>query len=324
LLAEVSEDRLRRLIYLLILTGVLAATRAMILYVQGAGSVGTYTEGAVRIMSVSVNCMLVSLAVSISFAATGTRPWLFLLASLSLAAGLVVTFQRAALLGVLGALVALFASLRGAQRWRFVTGAFGVTCLAGVAIGMGEVADIDTNIVSATLTRVESIAQFREDVSAGHRLREWNRAWDMIRQHPIVGNGLGAEVVFDSPMYDEVHRRMGFRSHDVYMHNSYLWLLVKTGLVGLLLVCGLLWLAVQKVVLSVRTPGLRVPANLVIGLGSALAAQLVVAFFGPMLNVDDAVPFSVLIIGGLLGLGALSSLGQSKLVTGSAGVGFTG
>ena len=128
--------------------------------------------------------------------------------------------------------------------------------------------------------------------------REWSAALDIVRRHPLTGGGLGTRVGFYSPMYGEVSHRMGYWSSDIYMHNSYMWMLTKMGLVGLGCFLALLAAAVREVLLHGRRAR-ALPRTLLAGLLATLVLFVICSFFGPIFNVDESSGIVAFTIGSL-------------------------
>jgi O-antigen ligase len=63
------------------------------------------------------------------------------------------------------------------------------------------------------------------DPSLVNRYIEWNSVWETIRQAPIIGYGYGAT-------YFDYNWILGYSYHYGFTHNGYLYLLLKSGLVG--------------------------------------------------------------------------------------------
>ena len=146
------------------------------------------------------------------------------------------------------------------------------------------------NPIVALERRITSISDYKEDASAQHRLIEWRSALKSIRSNPILGNGLGFQLKFYSPMYSEEDKKEGFESRDFYIHNSYVWVATKMGIIGLAL---FIIIIVSIVRAGIRQSLVRTgdEKDLMIGLTACLIALCVVSFFGPMFNVDNLAPF---------------------------------
>jgi probable O-glycosylation ligase (exosortase A-associated) len=81
-------------------------------------------------------------------------------------------------------------------------------------------------------TRVDSIANYAEDVSAQGRINAWGFAWNLALEHPIKGGGYG---VFNREAFLR-YAPDGERYHD--SHSIYFEILGEQGFVGLALFLG--------------------------------------------------------------------------------------
>lgn len=63
------------------------------------------------------------------------------------------------------------------------------------------------------------------DPSLVNRYIEWNSVWETIRQAPIIGYGYGAT-------YFDYNWILGYSYHYGFTHNGYLYLMLKSGIVG--------------------------------------------------------------------------------------------
>ncbi|MCX5701465.1 MAG: O-antigen ligase family protein [Candidatus Omnitrophica bacterium] len=68
-----------------------------------------------------------------------------------------------------------------------------------------------------------------KDVAVQYRLSEFSYAFKMFLSHPIFGTGLGSRIIFLKPKSQEMEVAL-------FLHNSFLWFLVKSGVVGTLLI----------------------------------------------------------------------------------------
>ena len=144
---------------------------------------------------------------------------------------------------------------------------------------------------------MSSISSYESDVSALHRLEEWKASLKMIRQHPVIGNGLGSKVYFYSPLYSKDNRRLGYQSDDFYIHNSFIWVAVKTGLVGTLLFITFLSIVCRDTLsLLLRSPPGEQRSTITL-LASFLAAITISSIFGPMLTSDLVSPLVAFTVG---------------------------
>lgn len=298
--SELGRADVRRLLYVVLGCVALLSLKALTLYALDIGTPALYAGGELRVMTVEFAYLVIGSLLCLGFMSGdegATRPWLGALWWVSMAA-LTVTFYRTAVFGLLaGVSVLLLLSSRSARR---VVGRF--LAVGGTAAGVAAAALITTvprarDFADAVYDRVASVAHFGEDVSAQHRLGEWRAAIEAIAAHPIEGNGLGTHVEFYSPEYNQRTTRMGFWSSNVYMHNNYLWLLMKTGAIGFALFASLVGSALIPAVRALRDRPPVSDAGVLVTMLACFAALIVMAVFGPMLTTDLLTPFVVLGLG---------------------------
>ncbi|MBN2208441.1 MAG: tetratricopeptide repeat protein [Candidatus Coatesbacteria bacterium] len=119
------------------------------------------------------------------------------------------------------------------------------------------------------------------DAPIAFRLKVWEGALHLLKQHPLLGVGCGAfSVYYPSVRLPEEHRIAGAGVSVRSPHNDYIKLLTESGLVGFAasfyLLCAVAW------PLLVRLRGRRSPSGIpvmTVGAASAIAATLVHAFF---------------------------------------------
>lgn len=149
-----------------------------------------------------------------------------------LIAGVIVTFGRGVWLASLVAVLILAYNLRG---WRGV----GRMILLGGAmliIAVGALSIYKPNVAAATLDRFLSTGRegVQRNTTLGWRLEEANFAVATIAKYPVFGTGMGVP-------YKPVSRMNGVTVTDQdvflarYIHNSYLGLWLKFGVLGPLL-----------------------------------------------------------------------------------------
>ncbi len=99
-----------------------------------------------------------------------------------------------------------------------------IFALVVIAATAGVMQMIGVSLQSSFVERTKSISLTDVDLSIAQRLFEWNTAWNAFRAHPILGAGLGHLFTFYLPTFKWFTYN--------YCHNSYLYVLSKTGLVG--------------------------------------------------------------------------------------------
>jgi O-antigen ligase len=196
----------------------------------------------------------------------------------AVALGLVLTFvsySRGFLLalGVAGVLLLLMLAptlWRAKVRVLAVVGMVGFAALAAVVI----VNFLQPNAVDSLQTSVNTYAArvlngldpsvIQVDASALWRVRESQAALHSIAAHPVIGTGFG--VRYRPLLPGEIF--VGSYGQ-TYIHNAYLWLLVKVGLLGTAFVACL---AAALAVHCIRLVMLKVPAGpVLLALGCGIA-----------------------------------------------------
>ncbi|MGH2638585.1 MAG: O-antigen ligase family protein, partial [Rhabdochlamydiaceae bacterium] len=138
------------------------------------------------------------------------------------------------------------------------------------------------------LGRLLTTEHFTSDLSLRMRFSEWRGEWHAITQSPILGHGFGAS--FRS--FDIVHYYHVWLS---FSHNSYLYIIFKTGFIG-----GILFLIPTAIILYkglrlVRSPHLSSRARMV--LRAVVASTIVIlfgAFTGPTFDSKTAIAWLAL------------------------------
>jgi len=200
--------------------------------------------------------------------------------------GLVLTQFRAYYLAFGLAAGVAFLLLDGGRRRRLV-GAVLLALVGIVGVAAVLVGDLLMVFVVGVIDRMLTIGSAStQDLSLLNRFLEYERAWELIWQSPVVGHGIGAEFGF----YDAVYSATWVKG---FIHNAYLQLWYKLGAVGLgvfLYLCALT--AVRGFRAHRRAPadqdraaGLFLLAMLC---GLALAALVTVLF-----NTDTTFPLAL-------------------------------
>jgi O-antigen ligase len=290
LLLEHAPGRGWRLTQVLLLVGAVAAARALFLYAIGAGEAASYVEGQ-RVRNVAAELVVMALLIQLALILERHDDrWLLVLLSLLAMAGLTVTLYRSVMLGLAAAVVMVVLLARPAVRWRIAV-VLPVIVVAAGLVGLLRPGGTGDSGLLALTERAASISDYDEDVSAQHRFREWKAAAAMVRESPVLGHGPGVRVRFYSPMYGD--GRWGFWSENAYIHNAYLFTLVKFGGIGLILLFGAVSLVLARAVRATRRAGRGDRRAVLGGLAAALVSSLTIGLFGPQFTTDDGVPAAV-------------------------------
>jgi hypothetical protein len=258
---------------------------------QGQGMAVGYVEAGVSRFPAPDDVFLMSSVMAASFLVVWTssrsRPkWLWALLVISLL-GLVLSFVRGNWVAFVASLFYLLLVLRVRERLRLVAGVLVLACLltAGMAV-------VRPALLASVVTRALAVTAV-QDRNVQWRLLENKAVETQIAQSPWVGNGLGKDYLFDWSRYGVAPY------YKTYIHNDYLWLVHRLGLVGL----GLyLWLAIAYLVPWMRyrktlprdDPWLL---GLVYGGRAMFFALLVNSITSPRLSAKLAVTVLALVMG---------------------------
>jgi O-antigen ligase len=275
------------------------------LYVTGSGSEATFSSGSLRITEVTfLGPMLGSIWAIILLPHVrriGHRVAVVLVAGISLTA-LFFTLQRGAWLALFVGIMAAAALMTPRRRARLLAGLAMVAAIGAVGVTAFNAASSAAvaNPFESGLQRLQSVGAYSVDVSALHREAESAEAVRQIRHHPLTGLGMGGSISFYSPMYNSSTGQPGLLVTTQYLHNSYTWISIKTGLVGLLALVTLVLTTVARGILVARRSG---PSGadrvLAMGFVATLGALVAASFTGPHLTSDPVVPYIALVIAGI-------------------------
>jgi len=153
-----------------------------------------------------------------------TQAWLLLPLIVMMALALALTFSRGFWVSAALALLVLFVLARGRERRRLTLATVlgGAAGLFAMGIFLGKAG---SSVLTALFNRVVSVRGAMVDLSFMNRVVESQAAVDGILKNPILGHGVGS-----------VLSRYNILDHEtttnLYIHNGYLYLIYKVGIVG--------------------------------------------------------------------------------------------
>ena len=133
---------------------------------------------------------------------------------------------------------------------------FSRRAILGFAAGL--VALAAASVLAAWLAAPDQLMEAVERAGSDRlRMQLWSMSWPIFQDAPLLGHGLASvpHVFLELGLVASEKSRLFFFNH---MHNQYLDMLVKTGLVGTVLFYGPLATAVVAALTFVRVPGERV------------------------------------------------------------------
>lgn len=146
-----------------------------------------------------------------------------------------LTYERTFWVGTVVAMA--FVAIRSGHGPRTRALLWGPAIVFVVLAGMATLAP---GALGAAQERLLSLAQYASDSSIRYRLVESEHVLDQIRARPVLGSGLGAEIVWSRPWHGVPARAYH------YTHNGYLWVGWKLGLPAALLLFGTLFAAIVR------------------------------------------------------------------------------
>jgi len=151
--------------------------------------------------------------------------WVVLVNLLGL--GLIVTFTRGAWFAAFAGMLLFFFITRA---HRLMMGALTLTVLFALVLGGGLLV-AKPHLIGAVEERLFSVEEEGgKGTSVGYRLNENKQALRAIAHNPVLGVGIGGEY----KKYSGTHGREVHEGEFTYIHNSYLGLAVKLGLLAII------------------------------------------------------------------------------------------
>ncbi len=205
------------------------------------------------------------------------------------AAGLVAIFSRGIWAGLVLGLFLLLVFCR--NRLASVVKVSSILAILGASLVLMAY-PIFPRQVEAVFGRLASISEEGgKGTSMGARFDENQQALKSIVENPVLGLGHGGEYKKTSA---QVSR--GFVNEITFIHNSYLWVAIKLGLLGIV---SILFLVAKYIKISFRLRSSKDPTKRAIGTASActLATWLTAGIIAPVwAQASDLVAFSALLV----------------------------
>jgi hypothetical protein len=288
IISEFDINKVKRIIHIIIIASTVISIKALIYYQLGIGEPATYTGNDIRIMSVEFSYILFSFLLCICLYIE-TNKHILLGPLVITLIGLVTTFQRSAFVGLAVGVLAIIIIAKHYSTIFTLSVFLFMACV--FTYGYMNMSTEPTGMFQALTDRLVSISSYRSDLSAQHRFQEWKAAIKDIELHPVIGNGLGYVITFYSPMYSPDEHKYGFLSENIYVHNSYVWVCLKMGIIGVILFLSMILAFMKYGWMSIGVYRNRSGYGYVLGLVTSVVSLSVVSFFGPMFNVDNVSPF---------------------------------
>jgi O-antigen ligase len=214
-----------------------------------------------------------------------------LIALATMAAGLLFTFTRAMWMGTIAGIVTMLFIGHGLER-RGMMRIF-VAFSASVAVlllVLGLVSTESENYMKPYVDRFLSTfnaESYGPESTIGARLTEVDAAWDRFVEHPWLGIGIGGsysqELKWNNDLY--THEWRGI----THIHNGYMLLLCKTGLIGLMSFVLMVTMFFRRAWFISRLLSDPVDRALVLGVIGSTVSCLVATMLQPSIAVAATV-----------------------------------
>ncbi len=220
----------------------------------------------------------------------GKRLLLFLSIIVSLIA-LYLSYTRGSWLAVVvGGIATLFILLRYSKFRKMYYSKITVTVLLVLLVlflfEIFGVVNLDSVVNRATL-----ISSKRIDISSLQRLTEWQLAIRVFFDHPLIGGGLGYIYRFHAIGVGELEQ--------IFVHNSYLYVLSKMGIIGFAIFITLYGTIIKRIIKVVSKLSSAQEIGLFLSFASMLLVLLVKALTTWFLNTLTLSLFLGLLIGAI-------------------------
>ncbi|HER24483.1 MAG TPA: tetratricopeptide repeat protein [Candidatus Atribacteria bacterium] len=241
------------------------------------------------------------IAVSLFFACRNKfKKTLLFLAILVMGTTLVVTFTRSAYLGCgisLVFMIILFITLQGKSFIAENKKLFIIILVAIIIITLLFVIPTPLNksgtIISTIKSRI-SLSQMSESFSISSRISNWKFTALMIKDHPLIGSGIGT-YKYNSLRYQARFLEQG-QNRSIYpyvfadkTHNEYLQLWAEVGIVGLGIFIWLIISYFNYGLRFIKRVKNRYKQGMIIGLMGAVTAVLIDSIFGFPLHLSATI-----------------------------------
>lgn len=213
---------------------------------------------------------------------------------------LVSTMTRGYWLGFLGAaFVVYYAAWRTVPARTFrrlLIGSFAVIGFVAIALYLLLVRWGLLEVLQVLGKRAETLSALGADASTRVRMAEWRAAWKYFLESPIIGKGYGFHLGFLDPIF------LKRGTLNWWVHNSYLLLLLKMGIIGLVAFLGVIVAYLREAVRIIRSTR-GASRAFVVGFIGNVVQLLVMAATNYTFDSPVNMPYVALILGATIAIG---------------------
>lgn len=316
---------LDKVVSLLVAAGILAAVVAFATYSESdAGKMA----GAFRNSQLFGGVLALLLPVVVMAAISDEEGWRRLsaqCATVLILAGILANGNRSAWLGTLVAAAVVFflwmrhphdERQRRIQKHHLLVPLFMVT----LAIGAFLYVSRNSPTVHQRTATIRADGGLQRDPSFQWRVGMWSKALRMVRDHPVMGRGIGTFPVYQAEYYhpdapSRSQRTILTRGHGLSenAHNTYAQLAAETGLVGLALYLAIFvtYFVTAIPAIGRLRPGFR--QSILIGCVGAVTAQMVAALGSPAWEYPECSLFLWLVLAVGMALSGVAERGRERV-----------
>ncbi|WP_018127407.1 O-antigen ligase family protein [Balneola vulgaris] len=218
---------------------------------------------------------------TISYSKLSMKALSFLAFCISLM-GLILTQSRGYWIATLFGLGIIFLLVNKSQK-RQILLIGGTSLITGVLLLNLFFSDLLEIVVNSLIERFSSITSTQLDISLRERVLETKKVWELISANPIVGYGFGVT-------YPRRFLMEGFTTSYSYVHNGYLAVWYKLGLLGLLFFISTWALTIRNYVQGLKAKAIQTTNAIIpITFIAALCGMVLVNITSPQTLSFDGV-----------------------------------
>jgi O-antigen ligase len=239
-----DQNKIHNILLIMFIACVIKSSMLVINYLTGHGLLFLSGERTYRLATYDsgdllafITLVLLSYTIVLGRTVTGRRGLVLILGTIPMLFALMFSFRRAHWVGMLVSLGIVFLLFNSIEKRRMLYSFFIVLWLIPfVYVGLRNYSTIKEEDITALLTRFSSIIDGEQNSNVYHILESEQALKDII-QNPMMGLGLGAH---HSPIWGYEDDRVPTSS----VHNTWIFLWMKTGLCGLLF---FIWVGIKYI-----------------------------------------------------------------------------
>jgi len=266
-----------------------------------------------------------SLAVSLFFITKNrNRKILLLIGILAMGTTLILTFTRGSYLGFGVAIIFMFFLFLLSKGKKFIEENKKIFIIMLAAIIIVSFLFIIPTPLSKSDTAISqikgriSITELTNQFFSGGRAAMWKFTWMMIKDHPILGSGIGTfkynSLRYQAKFFEQGDNRSIYSfGHAGKAHNEYLQLWAELGTIGLAIFLWLIIACFNYGIRYLKREKDEQKQGIMIGLMGAIVAVLVDGIFGFPLHLPATIVLFWLVIGLAVVVGSKDEVNTKKI-----------